>query len=878
MTRGIAMNRNNTTNKKLIVTALLACSAGLQPAHSFAVALNLAKNALEVSNAVEPNIFLITDNSGSMDWEVTIQGTGQGLFFMPDTDTSAGNGRRSYIFPNGFHQSAKTSEWGRMIPSEEAVIDALNAVVPKPSPAIKVDPFGVWRVRYHGYNAQYYNPDVTYIPWAGVDNQATPASFTDSNPKAALYDPYDTAGDSEDLTANLADYDAQTPTSTTDDTPTTITVKDYYPARYYTWTDTDGDGVVDASDQHTLVEIKSGFAASRPTFDQDTGIGRSDCGTPIGGIAGCDYDEEIQNFANWFTYYRKRDLATKAAITQAMETEDFARIGMATINDTTNHRVGVASMNSSPATGVKKTLFDTLLGALPTSGGTPLRDNFDKVGLYYSCDGSGGGNSNDIFGGSAGCPRLSTAAGDCQQNYSILLTDGFYNGKWSGSTDHDGDNDTDFDGGSFAASEVETLADIAMHYYEDDLDGDSTNNDVPATARDLLYYRGAGTFTTSDTLHQHMTSYALAYGVKGYENAMPADLDAPFAWPDPGSDDQAKVDDLRHLAYNGRGLFMNAANPVALRNSMKDIFEDISAGAGAASAVAFNTQNLKSNSVVFRAFFDTSNNTGDLVALPIDPATGIVDTNTLLWSAASNLDSRVTDSSDTRIIVTYKDIGAGSTGIPFQWGQLDPAAGGQQDLLNAPTPGAYPAARSGPVGKDRLEYIRGQDQYEGSTFDNGEFRTRPDVAGKLGDLVHSAPVFVGRPPFTGRGGGAFPTVKPYSAFKSANQSRNQRIYIGSNDGMLHAFDAKTGSEAFAYVPNLVMQNLSDLTKPDYNHQFYVDLTPSINDIYTSINSTLDWYTVLVGGTGGGGKGYYALNITDPGSFDSEANAAANVLW
>ncbi|MEA2078985.1 MAG: PilC/PilY family type IV pilus protein, partial [Pseudomonadota bacterium] len=73
-------------------------------------------------------------------------------------------------------------------------------------------------------------------------------------------------------------------------------------------------------------------------------------------------------------------------------------------------------------------------------------------------------------------------------------------------------------------------------------------------------------------------------------------------------------------------------------------------------------------------------------------------------------------------------------------------------------------------------------------------------------------------------------------------------------------------------------NLSDLTKPDYNHQFYVDLTPSINDIYTSINSTLDWYTVLVGGVGGGGKGYFALNITDPGSFDSEANAAANVLW
>jgi type IV pilus assembly protein PilY1 len=864
------MNSKNTTQKRLYFSALLASSLGLCSAHCHAVALDLADNALEVSNAVEPNIFLLTDNSGSMDWEVTIAGTNQGLFYMPDTDSDSSDGRRSYIFPNG----ATGSEYGRIVPSEPAVIEYVNTTDLNAAVATKVDPYGVWRVRYHGYNAQYYNPEVTYTPWAGVDNR--PSTFTDSNPKAALYNPYDPAAGSLDLTTNLPDYGAAIPSSTTNNTPVTITVKGYYPARYYTWTDTDKDGVVDATDEHTLVEIKPGFSQLRRAFSEASGIGRSDCGTPSGGTVTCDFTAEIQNFANWFSYYRKRDLATKAAISQAMQTEEFARIGMATINDTSDHRVAVASMNSSPATGAKKTLFDTLFGALPTDGGTPLRRNFNEVGLYFRCDGSGGGNSNDIFDGSAGCPRLPAPAGDCQQNYAILLTDGFYNGDWDDQTDHDNDNSSDFDGGSFASSAVRTLADIAMKYYETDLDGDSTNNEVPATARDQLYYRGTGTLGSSDTLHQHMASYALAYGVQGHLSAMPSDVDAPFDWGNPSADDQSKVDDLRHLAYNGRGLFMNAANPVALRESMNDIFTDI--GAGAASSVAFNTQNLKSDSVVYRAFFDTTNNTGDLVALPIDAATGVVDTSTVLWSAARNLDSRASASADNRVIITYKDIGAGSAGIPFQWSSLTTTVGGQQELLNSPAPAAYPGSRSGPVGKDRLEYLRGQTQYEGSTFDAGEFRTRRDVAGKLGDLVHSAPVFVGPPPFTGRGGGTFPTVKPYSAFKSANENRRPLVYIGANDGMLHAFDAKTGSEAFAYVPNTVIQNLSELTKPDYAHHFYVDLTPSINDVYASIGGSLDWHTVLIGGLGGGGKGYYALDISDPTSFNTEASAAANVLW
>jgi type IV pilus assembly protein PilY1 len=111
--------------------------------------------------------------------------------------------------------------------------------------------------------------------------------------------------------------------------------------------------------------------------------------------------------------------------------------------------------------------------------------------------------------------------------------------------------------------------------------------------------------------------------------------------------------------------------------------------------------------------------------------------------------------------------------------------------------------------------------------------------------------------------------------------------------MLHAFQTSDGSELFAYVPNMVVKNLPELTKspgtvlsgPGYEHQYYVDLRPSINDVYitpaTGTNaggSEPSWNTVLIGGLAKGGKGYFALNITKPDELNSESEVASNVMW
>ena len=89
------------------------------------------------------------------------------------------------------------------------------------------------------------------------------------------------------------------------------------------------------------------------------------------------------------------------------------------------------------------------------------------------------------------------------------------------------------------------------------------------------------------------------------------------------------------------------------------------------------------------------------------------------------------------------------------------------------------------------------------------------------------------------------------------------IYVGANDGMLHAFNAATGNEDWAIIPSLVLPNLYKLADINYanSHTWLVDGAPVISDIYDRNSS--QWKTILVGGLNGGGKGYYALDVTNP---------------
>lgn len=167
-------------------------------------------------------------------------------------------------------------------------------------------------------------------------------------------------------------------------------------------------------------------------------------------------------------------------------------------------------------------------------------------------------------------------------------------------------------------------------------------------------------------------------------------------------------------------------------------------------------------------------------------------------------------------------------------------------------------------------------------YSGGIYAGTRDRNWKLADLYHTRPVVVGKPAYNY-------TFNDYTVFKSTYSERDTTVYVGSNGGMLHAFKARrygecdsnnvgkelcddTGEERWAYIPKMALPNLKNLR---IEHQFYVDSPPAVSDVYSegtggSVFHSQGWYTVLVSGMREGGRGYFALDVTDPGN--------PRVLW
>jgi len=670
-----------------------------------------------------------------------------------------------------------------------------------------------WIFRTHHGNSLYYNPAKTYKPWPGSDASGNPL-YVDAVVTKVLQDPDDPTGNSVDITQAL-DYGAY--------------INAIYLPSYYIWND-DGDGVLETTDSHTLVKITN---AASP---------------------------EMQNFANWFQYYRSRMNTTKAAIGQVINNTDATRMGLDVFNN------GIQKYSKSMSNNANKlALLQDFYGTVEETW-TPARSSLDRVGKHFQST-------------NANAPILpANQGGECQQNFNILLTDGFWNRSFSGVGDRDSDggsgtNDTIFDGNQAQSNDggnykdhptknySNTLADIAMKYYEEDLR--TMADKVPTQAG------------VDEADHQHLVTYAVAFGLAGTLDPLTVDpladdgdpLTIDFEWPEPVSDTATTVDDLWHAAYNGRGKFLSARDPDTLATSLGAAIADIAERTATAAAVSINSAKLTTQSVVYLAQFNTNRWQGNLFAFKIaDLNTGELST-TPEWTAADELNSRniVTN---PRTILTHD----GSDGVPFQWTDL---SGSQKDdLKTSPTGGVEADA----VGIARLEYLRGSQADEGAGY---FFRERLSL---LSDLVNSGPVFVGAPALNWPDTAPFPSTpgSRYSEFKEANKSRPGMVYAGSNGGKMHGFAEADGEETIAYIPSNLFsiasgEGLHYLTDPNYGHKYYNDLTPTVSDIYADLGSGTQWQTVLVSGQRGGGRGIFALDVTDPATF-SEGNASDIVLW
>lgn len=438
----------------------------------------------------------------------------------------------------------------------------------------------------------------------------------------------------------------------------------------------------------------------------------------------------------------------------------------------------------------------------------------------------------------------------------------------------------------------DSLADVAMYYYQTDLRTSTLGNCSGGLQLNLTTCLAGSTPDNCGVCEnnvpgsgvdinpsQHMTTFTLGLGVDGtlgyadnYLSGGSTDYNAIVQgtknWPNPITNTGAeRIDDLWHAAVDGRGVYYSARDPDTLVTGISNALAGVTARAGSAAAAATsNLEPVAGDNYLFVALYRTVFWDGDLQARTIDPVTGTISTDPI-WTAQPLLDLKVAANSDTRTIYTF-DSGASSKLKPFLWANLTASERGYFDSVCtgaaqlSQCASLTTAEQALAVGANLVNYLRGQNGYEGTLY-----RDRDHV---LGDMVTSQPVYVKKPPFTYADSG-------YATFRDSTQAgRAPMVYVAANDGMLHAFDADTGQESWAYVPPAIMSNLYRLADKTYsaNHRFYVDGSPTVVDICPNAPSGTctgaQWKTILVGGFNAGGRGYYALDITDP--------AAPKAMW
>jgi type IV pilus assembly protein PilY1 len=413
-------------------------------------------------------------------------------------------------------------------------------------------------------------------------------------------------------------------------------------------------------------------------------------------------------------------------------------------------------------------------------------------------------------------------------------------------------------------------------------------------------------------------------------------------WPVPGMDGSsngyiANIDDLWHAAVNGRGAYFSATDPASLSTGLANALAGINARKGAAAAAATSTLNpVAGNNYAFVASYTTVAWKGNLEARGINTITGAVNENAewcvenvvagtcaspstveaetigdtttyycvtpdsvtcnegildgtnckvpVATTCTGTMNSMVGDVTDSRVIKTANS--SGSALVDFTYANLTAT---QQSYFAAAHIGTLsqwstltPTQQSTAEGTNLVNYLRGQYAYEDrntNVTDNRLYRYREAV---LGDALESEPAFMGPPVFS------YP-YPGYSSFKTANANRDGIVYMGANDGMMHAFYAQDssgagspcvigaiagehcgGEEAWAYVPSMVIENMWKLADVNYStlHTNYVNGSPITSDICVANctdDATAVWKTIMVAGLNGGGRGYYALDITDPAS-------------
>lgn len=518
--------------------------------------------------------------------------------------------------------------------------------------------------------------------------------------------------------------------------------------------------------------------------------------------------QEKQNFANWYSFHRTRMKVAKAGASYAFnDTSVF--------NPENDYRVGFTTIWQRNEFRIPVGNNNGLFRG--NNAGENRRVWFDRL---FGAAGSNGtpllpaltraGQYFEETGATGPWgPQANGSQYECRQNFSILTTDGFWNSGAGAVGNSDNSN----------GASIDRPNDDPYQYIASDPFRDNWTNTLADIAmhywkRDLRpetqMVNSVPDSDLNEAFWQHMVTFGISIGLSGNLNV--ADTltrvraGQPVAWPNPiDNEDNDRIDDLFHASVNGHGSFVSASNPAEFATGLGNALRAIGERPGSGSNAAVTSSSISDGNRLFLARFFSAKWYGELDAFTITNSG--VNINAPTWRASI-------PAYTSRTIRTHN----GTAGTTF------------------PT-----VAQSLALTPDVANYIRGDRSKEPPVV-GAPYRKRTSL---LGSIVNSSPVYV------------------------KTDDDVETVYVGANDGMLHAFDAETGVERFAYVPRGVdMADLVQYSSPSYGHRFTVD-----GAVTVSTKRVLANRTVLVGALGRGGRGLFGLDVTDPTSFTN-----SKVLW
>jgi type IV pilus assembly protein PilY1 len=778
-----------------------------------AYAFEVSQSPLIVTPPVKPAIIMAIDDSGSMDGEVVMP-TNDGALWW-NTSVRAFTTAGSFNFNQAGGADGTWKKYVYLFPNNTGLGEGRRAYADSSHDHFAIPPLPAFAYsRSPDFNPAYFNPAIDYAPWPSVGGY----TLANASPSATRFDPVkgsvtiNLTQQREFSSANLCftfqngmvipkgtRYTAQCNNTSpwltaTNDIAVTTQIHhgiSYFPATFYV---RDPGG------------LPSGFG-----YVPEPLVGSAPDGSRLYGYeikpdhfsSGAAYDAAIQNFANWFSYHRKRHIATRGGIAGAMNDLTGIRVGWFTINSRTAADSFV--MRDFDKTADRDVFFKGIYDTI-NAGGTPNKQAVKHAG--------------DLFESTASKAVLYA----CQRNATLLFTDGFSN-TWAdaGVGNQDGDQGT-----PYADSVSDTMADIAMRYYKGlNIAGmDKGKSPLPFGCSKPVAERDPRLDCNPDL---HMNFYAVTLGAKGqlFDPDNPVD---PYAanpsiqWPSStvlnNNRHPSAVDDLWHAAINGRGELLNAKSPTEISEKLKTVFSSFLSSVSSGTRSVATGRDTSEGSLAIRASYSSDDWTGRLRAYQMGSRAEVWDTDKI--SAFS--------SPSSRLIVTSKDKNTHFEFKPENWAQLS----AEQQLV-------LQDGQTVDYGKKHMAWIRGEKAEEG-----GLFRKREKW---LGDIVSFDPVidrvrdeFYDETLSPSDGGSA------YQGFLSGRSSRTPAFYVGANDGMLHAFHQKTGKLLFSYIPSSVYPHFPKLSSKDaFEHRFFVNGAGRIADAFLGGS----WRSVLLGTTGAG---------------------------